>query len=48
MYAKYRKNHPDVWKEFVMGKFCVTKKEIPFTSIAPDHTLEQENSRLKE
>ena len=26
------------------GKFCVTKNEIPFTSIAPE---EQENRRLK-
>ena len=41
------KNHPDVWKEFVMGNVCVTKNEIPFTSIAPDHALGQENRRLK-
>ena len=41
------KNHPDIWKEFLEGNFCVTKNEIPFTSIAPDHALEQENRRLK-
>ena len=41
------KNHPDIWKEFLEGNFWVTKNEIPFTSIAPDHALEQENRRLK-
>ena len=41
------KNHPDIWKEFPEGNFCVTKNEIPFTSIAPDHALEQENRCLK-
>ena len=41
------KNHPDIWAEFLKDNFCVTKNEVPFTSIAPDHALEQENRRLK-
>ena len=41
-------NHPNIWQEFMAGKlFCVTKSQIPFTSIGPDHALEQENRRLK-
>ena len=42
------KNHPTIWQELVDGKvFSVSKSQIPFTSIAPDHALEQENRRLK-
>ena len=41
------KNHPDIWAEFLKGNFCVIKNEVPFTSIAPDDALEQENRRLK-
>ena len=29
------------------GNFCVTKGLAGFTSIAPDHGIEQENRRLK-
>ena len=40
-------NHPDIWQEFLNSNYCVTKSSIPFTSIAPDHALEQENRRVK-
>ena len=41
------RKYPDIWEQFMNGNFCVTKNEIPFTSIAPDHALEQEKMRLK-
>ena len=42
-----KENYPDVWDEFLAGNFCVSKSLNAFTSIAPDHALEQENRRLK-
>ena len=39
--------HPELWREFMNGNFCVTKGCIGFTSIAPDHGIEQENRTLK-
>ena len=42
-----KKNHQDLWKEFMDGKFCVSKSNVKFTSIGPDHGIEQENRRLK-
>ena len=40
-------DHPEIWLEFMKGNFCVSKSLTPFTSIAPDHALEQENRSLK-
>ena len=40
------KRHPSLWREFMKGNFCVTKGLAGFTSIAPDHGIEQENRRL--
>ena len=37
------KDHPEIWAEFVKGNFCVTKVVAGFTSIGPDHGIEQEN-----
>jgi len=37
------KDHPEIWAEFVKGNFCVTKGVAGFTSIGPDHGIEQEN-----
>ena len=42
-----KENYPDVWDEFIAGNFCVSKSLNAFTSIVPDHALEQENRRLK-
>lgn len=42
-----KQQHPDVWEEFMQGNFCVTKGVAGFTSIAPDHGIEQENRTLK-
>ena len=39
--------HPDIWAEFMNGNFCVTKGIAGFTSIGPDHGIEQENRELK-
>ena len=41
------KQHPDMWAEFLTGNFCVTKGVEGFTSIAPDHAIEQENRAFK-
>ena len=30
-----------------MGHFCVTKSSVKFTSIGPDHGIEQENRKMK-
>ena len=39
--------HPDIWAEFMKGNFCITKGAAGFTSIGPDHGIEQENRELK-
>ena len=39
--------HPEIWAEFMKGNFCVTKGVAGFTSIGPDHGIEQENRELK-
>ena len=39
--------HPEIWGEFMKGNFCVTKGVAGFTSIGPDHGIEQENRELK-
>jgi hypothetical protein len=41
------KKHPEIWAEFMQGNFCVSKGVAGFTSIAPDHGIEQENRSLK-
>ena len=41
------KLHPELWREFMKGNFCVTKGLAAFTSISPDHGIEQENRALK-
>lgn len=41
------RQHPDLWAEFTKGNFRVTKGVAGFTSIAPDHGIEQENRTLK-
>ena len=42
-----KKTVPKLWKEFETGNFCVSKSDVKFTSIAPDHGIEQENKKLK-
>ena len=44
---KARKDDPELWQEFKKGNFCVSKSNVKFTSIGPDHAIEQENRRLK-
>ena len=39
--------HPEIWAEFMKGNFCVTKGVAGFTSIGPDHGIEQENRKLR-
>ena len=41
------KQHPEIWAEFMKGNFCITKGVAGFTSIGPDHGIEQENRELK-
>ena len=41
------KMHPDLWAEFRKENFCVSKGMAGFTSIAPDHGIEQENWTMK-
>ena len=38
------KQHPEIWAEFVKENF---KGVAGFTSIGPDHGIEQENRELK-
>lgn len=35
------------WDYFDEGNFCVSKNEVPFTSIDPDHAIEHEHKPLK-
>ena len=39
--------HPEIWAGFMKGNVCVTKGVVGFTSIGPDHEIEQENRELK-
>jgi len=41
------KLHPELWRKFMKGNFCVTKGLAAFTSISPDHGIEQENRAMK-
>ena len=38
---------PDIHHEFMQGKFCVNKNEIPFCPIGLDHGIEQVNKLMK-
>ncbi|KAJ8034055.1 hypothetical protein HOLleu_24474 [Holothuria leucospilota] len=38
---------PELWKFFEEGNFIITKHEIPFTGIDPDHAIEQEHRKIK-
>ena len=42
-----QENHQEIWAEFEKGNFCITKGVAGFSSICPDHGLEQENRELK-
>ena len=42
-----KEKHPNLWAEFEKGNFCITKGVAGFTSIWPDHGIEQENRELK-
>ena len=39
--------HPATWKELEDGNISVTKSEIPFVSIGPDHAYEHLNRMMK-
>jgi len=41
------KRHPNLWREFMRGHFCVTKGLAGFTTIASHHGIEQETRKLK-
>jgi hypothetical protein len=36
---------PDSWKFIKDGNFVITKRTIPFTSLDPDHAIEQEHKK---
>lgn len=38
---------PDSWKFLKDGNFVITKSTIPFTSLDPDHAIEQEHKKMK-
>ncbi|KAJ8046467.1 hypothetical protein HOLleu_05142 [Holothuria leucospilota] len=38
---------PELWTFFEEGNFIITKHEIPFTGIDPDHAIEQEHRKIK-
>ena len=44
---KTEQQQPHLWEELMQGNFCITKGEAGFTSIGPDHGIEQENRELK-
>lgn len=37
----------EFWEFLEEGNFCVSKNEIPFTSIDPDHAIEHEHKPFK-
>ena len=41
-----KEKHPNIWEGFEKGNFCVTRV-AGFTSIGPDHGIEQKNRELK-
>ena len=42
-----KENHANLWNEFEMGNFCITKSNVNFTSIGPDRAIEHENRKMK-
>ena len=38
---------PETWKFLDDGNFAITKHSVPFTSIDPDHGIEQEHKKMK-
>ena len=38
---------PDQWTFLDEGNFVIRKHGVPFTSIDPDHAIEQEHRRMK-
>jgi len=38
---------PDLWKFLDEGNFAITKHDVPFTAIDPDHAIEQEHKKMK-
>lgn len=42
-----RTEDPETWKFFDDGNFTVSKNEVPFTSIDPDHAIEHEHRPMK-
>ena len=47
MQQEAKEKLPNICEEFEKGNFCVTKGVAGFTSIGPDHGIEQENRELK-
>ena len=45
--CKLEESDEEVWRYLSEGNFSVSKSTIPFTSIGPDHALEQENKTMK-
>ena len=37
---------PETWKFLDKGKFAITKHDVPFTAIDPDHGIEQEHKKM--
>ena len=37
----------ELWKFLDDGNFAITKGDIPFTAIDPDHSIEQEHKKMK-
>lgn len=38
---------PDLWKFLDDGNFSISKHDVPFTAIDPDHAIEQEHKKMK-
>src|SRR5260221_548723 len=38
---------PDAWKFLNDGNFVIIKSRFPFTSLDPDHAIEQEHKKMK-
>ena len=45
--CQLRNDDPTIWNRFVEGEFSVNKSNVPFSAIAADHALEQENRAVK-
>ena len=38
---------PESWNFLNEGNFAITKHKVPFTTIDPDHAIEQEHKKMK-